>query len=164
LHYFLGIKTIEKRLKIGCTVPGRIRPAVTMHDLMACHVRPTRRPVGPWPGDSVQPQRRPAWPFRCVRAGRAGAWSPRGRWWLASGKVLPASSRGPLRGHRAMRAEAGLTQTAARRWGSGAVLRGGVRRRWSWHDACRRRGPSPAPWGFREEGEVGIKEGRIGAG
>jgi hypothetical protein len=65
-------------------------------------------------------------PLRACR--RAGAWSPRvarawdgvvarslrGRWWLASGKVLPVSSRGPPGGRWATRVEAGLTEVVAR--------------------------------------------------
>jgi hypothetical protein len=68
-------------------------------------------------------------------AGRAGAWLPhvarmrdgavvrflRGRWWLASGKVVPASSRGPLGGHWATGAEAGLTEGSSRLRGGGGV-------------------------------------------
>jgi hypothetical protein len=41
------------------------------------------------------------------------SWSPRGQWWLAGGKVLPVSSRGPPRGRWATRAEAGLTEVMA---------------------------------------------------
>jgi hypothetical protein len=49
--------------------------------------------------------------------------SPRGRWWLAGGKMLPASSRGPPGGRRATGAEAGLTEGGGRlRAGGGGVL------------------------------------------
>jgi hypothetical protein len=73
--------------------------------------------------------------------------------------VLLVSSRGAPGGHRATRAEVGLTQIAARLWGGGAALCGGIRRWWSWYGGHRQRGPSPAPGGEREreEGEVGIK-------
>jgi hypothetical protein len=58
----------------------------------------------------------------------------------------------------------GLTPVAARRWSGGVALRGGGRLRWSWHGGHRRRGPSPAPRGKREEGEVRTKEGEKGNG
>jgi hypothetical protein len=48
--------------------------------------------------------------------GRGGGTVAEGLGWLAGGKVLPVSSWRPLGGHRATRAEAGLTQTMARRW------------------------------------------------
>jgi hypothetical protein len=154
-------------------VPGRIRPVATVHGPAACHARPTGRPIGPRPGGPVQlrggsraaraPGAPTAWSSRVgrrggtqaawsPRAGRRGGASPTARRWLADGNVLPASSWGPPRGRRATRAEAGLTQTAARRWGGEA-----------WR-SCRRRGPCPTPRGEREEREVGIKEGRRGAG
>jgi hypothetical protein len=65
---------------------------------------------------------------------------------------------------RARRSEAELTPVAVHQWSGGAVLRGGVRRRWSWHGGCRRRGPSPTPQGKRDEGEVRTKEDEKGRG
>jgi hypothetical protein len=123
LHYFLRIKSIEKQFKIGCTVPGRIRSVATVQ--------------AQWPTMCDRSKGRLGLGLVQPRSGSHGhgvvARSPRGRWWLAGGNVLLASLRGPSGGHRAMRAEAGLTQTATRRWGGGAALRGGVWRRWSWH-------------------------------
>jgi hypothetical protein len=52
--------------------------------------------------------------------------SPRGRCWLACGKVLPVSSWGPPGGRRATRAEARLTEGGGRLRGGGG---GSVRRR-----------------------------------
>jgi hypothetical protein len=55
--------------------------------------------------------------------------SPRGRWWLADGKVLPVSSRGPSGGRRATGAEAGLTEGGSRLRGGGGGVRCGPRQR-----------------------------------
>jgi hypothetical protein len=55
------------------------------------------------------------------------------RWWLVGGKVLGQGTTAEWQMDRTRRAEAGLTPVAARRWSGGAALRGGVRRRWSWH-------------------------------
>jgi hypothetical protein len=49
--------------------------------------------------------------------------SPTSRWWLADVKVFSASSWGPPGGHRATRAEVGLTE-------GGGRLRGRVAARW----------------------------------
>jgi hypothetical protein len=97
-------------------VPGRIRPVATVQGSAACHVRSAGRPAGPQPGG---PRGR-ALP---ARGTATVARSPRGRWWLASGKVLPVSSRGPPGGRRATGVEAGLTEGGGRLrgWGGSSV-------------------------------------------
>jgi hypothetical protein len=96
--------------------------------------RPAERPTGPRPDGPVQSWSGPHG-HAIERAGRAGAWSPRaarawddavvwflrGRWWLASGKVVLASSRGPPGGRWATGVEAGLTEGSGRLQGGGGV-------------------------------------------
>jgi hypothetical protein len=96
-------------------------------------VRLAERPAGPRPGGPVQPwsglrdhtvARAPsalaAWSPHATRAwDGAVARSSTARWRLAGGKVLPVRSWGPPGGHRAKRAETGLTE-------GGDRLQGGV--------------------------------------
>jgi hypothetical protein len=74
------------------------------------------------------------------------------QWWLAVGKVLPVSSRGPPAGHRARRSGAELTQIAVQRGGDGEVSRqrrSSVERELQWPVVMEARSCS-----------VGVEEGR----
>jgi hypothetical protein len=161
-------------IKNSRTVPERNRPRATVRRRGGLPCAVGRKGAGPRPGSLVRPWSGPRahavmtarW-RRGHRAARARdstvASSPTARRWLAGGKVLPVTSWGPPGGRQAMRAEAGLTQTTARRWGSRVTRRGCVRRRWSWHGGYRR-ASQVLHHREREEGEVGIKEGGRGAG
>jgi hypothetical protein len=132
LYYFLGIKSIEKQLKTPGTVLGQ-NPA---RRYSARHGGLPRAAC--WPGPAAGAARVLR---RCVCAGHTGAWSPRvtctrdgvvarsprGRWWLAGGKVLPASSRGPPGGRQTRRELAELIEVVAQRWGGEAAWCGDTR-------------------------------------
>jgi hypothetical protein len=85
LYYFLIIKTNGKRLKPRAQYWVGTRAGAKTRGVASCHVRPPERLAGPQPGSPVQLRRRPACPRVVARLRTA-------RWWLAGGKMLPASS------------------------------------------------------------------------
>jgi hypothetical protein len=83
LYYFLGIKLIEKQLKIAAQYRAESGLGLQSANMAACHVRRLKRC---WAS-----ARRPC-PDAAHARDYAVARSPTARWWLASDKVLPESS------------------------------------------------------------------------
>jgi hypothetical protein len=91
--------------------------------VVACHAWSSERLAGPRPAGPVQRRSGPCASAGSRASGMLVAQSPRvvdmrdgvvecssaARWWLAGGKVLSVSSRGPQGGHRTRRVLAGLT-------------------------------------------------------
>jgi hypothetical protein len=103
LPYFLGIKSIEKRFKIAAQSWAEIGP------LLQCQLgRPG--PVA----EAACTRAARVLTAHNPRAGRRGGTVTEGPMVVAGGKVLSASSRGPLGGHRARRELAGLNEVVAR--------------------------------------------------
>jgi hypothetical protein len=89
--------------------------------------------------------------------GGGAARSPIAQWWLAGGKVLPASSWGPPGGRRARRAEAGLTEGGGRLRGGVAARCGGARQGPRWREGRWLLQLAPGVVGEDERGEGGPK-------
>jgi hypothetical protein len=122
LLIFLRLNKSKNKILISCTVSGPIWPEPTVHVVRRPATR--GRPKG-WLGLGLA-TRSDGEAARGTGTARtrddAVARSPVAWWWLASGKVLPVSLRGPQGGRRARRSGVELTRAAARQRGGGGCF------------------------------------------